>query len=50
MTHILYTSDSHIGHDRIRQYTHRPFADREQMDVVLYQRLREAKATGARRA
>lgn len=48
MTTSLYTSDSHLGHARIIEYTHRPFVDRAEMDGVLIQNLREAKATGAR--
>lgn len=45
---ILYSSDHHIGHGRAIEYCRRPFADREHMDAVLIERLRDAKATGAR--
>ena len=32
---ILYTSDLHFGHTDVIRFDHRPFADREEMDVYL---------------
>lgn len=43
----LYTSDQHLAHKNIIQYTRRPFNDIEQMNGVLLEHLRAAERTGA---
>lgn len=44
---ILYTSDSHLGHAKVIEYSRRPFRDVTQMDGILRRELRDAEATGA---
>ena len=34
----FFTSDEHYGHDKVREYTHRPFFTWQEMDEELIRR------------